>query len=96
MAFEAGVPRPENSGRKKGSINKATAEIKAMIETALTEAGGKDYFVRQAEENPVAFMGLIAKILPKQIDATVTGDVVIKEIKRVIIDNADDTDSESI
>jgi len=80
-------------GSRKGVPNKATAEIKAMIETALTEVGGKNYFVRQAEENPVAFMGLVAKILPKQIDATVTGDVVIKEIKRVIVDNADDTDA---
>jgi hypothetical protein len=77
-------------GSRKGVPNKATAEIKAMIETALSEVGGKNYFVRQAEENPVAFMGLVAKILPKRIDATVTGDVVIKEIKRVIVDNADD------
>lgn len=96
MAFEAGKPRPEGAGRKKGSTNKATAEIRDMIETALSEVGGKDYFVRQADENPVAFMGLVAKILPKQIDATVTGDVVISEIKRVIIDNADDTDTESL
>lgn len=80
-------------GSRKGVPNKATAEIKQMIETALSEVGGKNYFVRQAEENPVAFMGLVAKILPKQIDATVTGDVVIKEIKRVIVDNADDTDA---
>jgi hypothetical protein len=80
-------------GSRKGVPNKATAEIKAMIETALTEVGGKNYFVRQAEENPVAFMGLVAKILPKQIDATVTGDVVIKEIKRVIVDNFDDTNA---
>jgi hypothetical protein len=80
-------------GSRKGVPNKATAEIKAMIETALTEVGGKNYFVRQAEENPVAFMGLVAKILPKQIDATVTGDVVIKEIKRVIVDNSNDTNT---
>ena len=81
-------------GSRKGVPNKATAEIKAMIETALTEVGGKNYFVRQAEENPVAFMGLVAKILPKQIDATVTGDVVIKEIKRVIVDTTTPTESE--
>ena len=85
MAFKEGVPRPENSGRKKGSTNKATAEIKTMIETALSEVGGKDYFVTQANQNPVAFMGLVAKILPKQIDATVVGEIGINKIERVIV-----------
>lgn len=55
-------------GSRKGIPNKATAEIKAMIEGALQEAGGQKYLLQQAKENPVAFMGLIGKILPKDIN----------------------------
>lgn len=64
---------PGNPGRPKGSGNKFTNDIKAMILAALDEAGGKDYLVRQSTENPIAFMGLLGKILPTQINADVTG-----------------------
>jgi len=92
MAFEAGKPRPETAGRKKGSTNKATADIKAMISNALTLAGGESYLLRQADENPVAFMGLIGKILPKQVDvdASLNGNLVISHITREIIDPLND------
>jgi hypothetical protein len=57
-------------GRKKGSVNKSTKAIKDMILAALDKTGGENYLVRQSEENPVAFMGLLGKIMPTQI----TGD----------------------
>lgn len=68
MAFKKGETRPESSGRKKGVSNKNTAELKDMIRNALDKAGGEQYLYRQALENPVAFMGLIGKILPKDIN----------------------------
>ena len=90
--FEKGTPKPAKSGRKKGVPNKATGDIKAMISNALTMAGGENYLLRQAEENPVAFMGLIGKILPKQVDvdASLNGNLVISHITREIIDPAND------
>jgi hypothetical protein len=42
-----------------------------MILGALDDAGGQDYLVEQARENPVAFMTLIGKVLPLHVDATV-------------------------
>lgn len=62
-AFE----KQKGRGRPKGVPNKATAAIKEMVEAALQNAGGVDYLVRQAEEQPVAFMGLVGKVLPMQI-----------------------------
>lgn len=56
-----------SGGSRKGKPNKNTAEIKNMILEALSQVGGVDYLVRQAEEKPVAFMGLIAKVLPTQV-----------------------------
>ncbi len=59
--------RKKTGGRVKGTLNKNTAAIKEMIEAALTEAGGVDYLVAQSEKNPVAFMGLVGKVLPMQV-----------------------------
>ena len=56
------------NGRPKGAVNRNTAAIKEMIEGALQDAGGRDYLARQAKENTAAFMGLIGKILPKDVN----------------------------
>jgi len=54
-------------GRPKGSQNKITVDIKAMVLAALDKAGGEKYLLSQAENNPNAFMTLLGKILPTQI-----------------------------
>lgn len=66
MAKPKGLPK--SGGRQKGTPNKDNAAIKAMIEQALTKAGGVDYLTRQADENPTAFMGLVGKVLPMQVN----------------------------
>lgn len=53
-------------GRPKGVPNKATTAIKEMIVQALDKAGGVAYLTRQANEQPVAFMGLVGKVIPLQ------------------------------
>lgn len=68
MKFQKGEPRPANAGRKKGSSNKATAEIKDMIRNALDLAGGERYLLEQARENPTAFLNLVGKIIPKDLN----------------------------
>ena len=54
-------------GRPKGAANKMTRELKEMILEALEKAGGVEYLVRQADEKPVAFLGLVGKVLPLQV-----------------------------
>ena len=73
-------------GRRKGSQNKNTQEIKSMILAALDNVGGVEYFITQAKENPVAFMTLIGRILPKEIVGEVNGSVQIASITRTIVD----------
>jgi hypothetical protein len=60
--------RKKVAGRVAGTPNKVTKEIKDMIQGALEQAGGQAYLYQQALENPTAFMTLIGKILPKNID----------------------------
>ncbi len=59
--------RREGAGRKKGSPNKINAELKDMILGALDDAGGQKYLVKQAKENPKAFLTLVGRVLPKEI-----------------------------
>jgi len=59
-------PQPKG-GSRKGIPNKVTAELKDMIRQALERNGGVEYLARQAEENPVAFMSLLGKTLPKEL-----------------------------
>jgi hypothetical protein len=63
-------PGERRGGRKAGTPNKFTADLKTMILGALDGAGGQTYLQRQAETNPVAFMTLVGKVLPLQV----TGD----------------------
>lgn len=64
-------PPRAGMGRPKGAANKATKAIKDMIEGALSDVGGQQYLARQAEENPAAFLSLVGKVLPKQIEADI-------------------------
>ena len=65
--------RVKTGGRTKGTPNKSTAAIKEMLLASLDQAGGQSYFLRQAEENPTAFMSLISKIIPSEVKKEITG-----------------------
>lgn len=60
----------KTGGRTKGTPNKVTGELKALILGALDAAGGQSYLERQATKNPHAFLTLVGKVLP----LTVSGD----------------------
>lgn len=63
-------PGERRGGRVKGTPNRLTSDVKAMILGALNKAGGEDYLHRQASANPTAFLTLVGKVLPM----TVTGE----------------------
>jgi hypothetical protein len=72
----------KSGGRAKGTVNKTTADLKGMILKALHKAGGEKYLVKQAVLNPAAFMALISKILPRDINANLdVSDALAERIK---------------
>jgi len=73
------IPNANRSGRL-GRPNKITRELKDMILKALDKAGGVDYLARQAEDNPVAFMGLVGKVLPMTVKGTGENGGIILEV----------------
>lgn len=58
----------KTGGRTKGTPNKVTGEVREMILGALDEAGGQDYLLEQARSNPQAFLTLVGKTLPKDVN----------------------------
>ena len=71
---------PKTGGRIKGTPNKVTGQLKDMILGALDTAGGLDYLVTQARENPNAFLTLVGKVLPLQVNADHTGEIVARVV----------------
>lgn len=64
-------------GRPKGIPNKNTGLIREMIAKALDEAGGVDYLVDCARDprSKAAFLALIGKVMPVQVEADVNANV---------------------
>ena len=62
---------PKSRGRPKGVPNRTTTLLKDAILKAAEKAGGKGgtvgYLTTQAKDNPVAFMGMLGKVLPLQV-----------------------------
>jgi len=81
--------QPKVGGRQKGTPNKLTASVKEAIEAAFRGVGGAEYLMRQAEENPQAFLTLLGKIIPAQVQAELTGKdggpLAIQRIERVVV-----------
>lgn len=63
------MPRTRTSGqgRPKGAMNRHTKALKEMILGALDSAGGEKWLLEQARENPTAFIGLIGRVLPREM-----------------------------
>ncbi len=64
-------PLTPGPGRPPGAANKLTKALKDMILGALDEAGGQSYLTEQAKKNPKAFLSLLARVLPTQLEGSV-------------------------
>lgn len=67
----------EGAGRPKGSLDKNNKELRAMILEALEQKGGVTYLVEKADSHPQAFMSLLAKVLPMQVQGDPDSPVVV-------------------
>lgn len=66
-------------GRPPGARNKLGPQIKEMVEGALADAGGRDYLVKQARKNPKAFLALVGKLIPRDLN-------VSAEVRHTLVD----------
>ena len=88
---KVGGSTPKNTGnmgkgRRRGVPNKTTALLKDAILKAAEQAGNDiedkagmvAYLKKQAQEQPVAFMSLLGKVLPMQIQGDADNPLVLK------------------
>ena len=72
----------KTGGRKKGTPNKVSGQLKDAILEAAKKAGGKDgiigYLSAQATANPGPFMALLGKVLPLQVTGEGDGPLKIE------------------
>lgn len=69
---------PKTGGRQKGVPNKLTADVKSMILGSLSRAGGEDYLLARSQDQPVAYMALVGKVLPLQLTGEGGGAIIIQ------------------
>lgn len=69
----------KTGGRQKGTPNKTTALLKDAVIEAAVNAGDEEglvgYLTAVARDNPSAFLTLLGKVLPMQVNATHEGSV---------------------
>ena len=75
MPFQKGHKKIPGSGLKKGQQLTKTLVLTEMIDGALSELGGMKWLVEQGRENPTAFMSLIGKRLPKDINISLPTEI---------------------
>lgn len=87
MAFKKGDPRPENAGRKEGTVNKVTQEareaFKLTLEGQVSHLPAAFDYVR--ETDPAKYLELIAKyaqyFVPKMVAVELNQNVFEVEVK---------------
>ncbi len=76
-------PPAAGMGRPKGASNKLTKTVREAIEAAFDKVGGADYLAKMAVDQPVAFMSLLGKILPQQVNMNTKGEGI-----KIIVERA--------
>lgn len=70
------IPRkkgtPKTGGRVKGVPNKVTASLRDAILHAFDKVGGVDYLELVARTHPPIFCMLLARVLPLQVNGTIS------------------------
>lgn len=74
-------------GRKPGTPNKVSRDVRELILEALSGVGGSAYLARQAEGNPTAFLNLVRKLVPTQLTGKDDGPIMHEMIVTEIVDS---------
>ncbi len=75
------VKGANKQGRKKGVPNKVTGQLKEMILKALDKSGGVNYLTKQAKDEPRAFLALLGRVLPLQLQGDSDQPLVVQIVK---------------
>ncbi len=80
----------EGAGRPAGVPNKMSSSVKENVIEVFDAIGGVQNMAVWATENQTQFYNLYAKLLPHQLTGENGGPVRFQEVRRLIVDHADD------
>lgn len=73
MKFQRGEPRPPNAGRRAGTPNKSTAEVRAVLLAAVRDIGGEQRLVDWIKESPQNEFAFWTVMVPRLLPLNVRG-----------------------
>lgn len=66
MPFKPGQPRPENAGRRAGTPNRSTREVREALVEAFERKGGVEYLAGLDDD---IFARLLVRLIPNEVSA---------------------------
>ncbi len=94
MAGKGSKPGERRGGRKPGSVNRVTAEVKAALTAAFEQLGGIPALVEWAKAgNFGEFYKLWAKLLPTEIKNADGETFKVQNITEVIVRSREEADA---
>lgn len=81
----------KTGGRRKGSLNRKTVEVKAALVEAFAGIGGVPALKQWGEKNRTEFYKLWGRLIPQEIKADVDGSVRMQ-----IVEELTDAPTESV
>ncbi len=72
------------AGRPKGAIDKGNALIRELIVQTLDNLGGTDYLEATARSHPAAFLSLLGKVMPVQLEGAGGGAIQLERTVRFV------------
>lgn len=77
MAWPKGKPRPPGTGRKKGSPNKVTRDIKQAFFQVFWSKGIEG-LTEWSEKDPAGFYKVMGSLIPKEVKTELEGELVLR------------------
>jgi hypothetical protein len=75
-------PGERRGGRKAGTPNTITRDLRAAIIGAFEAKGGQAYLERIADEDPRVFCSLLAKLVPTVLEGNPEAPITIETLAR--------------
>ena len=74
----------KTGGRKAGTPNKNTAQVKQALQAVYTKKGGDTALLTWARENETEFYKLWGRMLPQEVSGPEGGPIELAGIERII------------
>lgn len=86
MAGKGSAPGERRGGRARGTPN-TLPDLRNLTLRALMQAGGVEYLTAQALSNPGPFLGLLGKVMPREVNMELSGELKVRaEVRRDLVE----------